>query len=263
MKTKSAKALCLLAVLGGSCAIPARAQERPAGEVARTILRHMGATIESCPQQALDQFPGHLVICAVYPKTFSFFKFDWETQVKRHDVRKEVSATTPWTIRDDRYVREYDAGGTEVTVEFHAETGRLLVAFVPPDTGEDEAPESPPGRGEPAGDVTASAAQPPRLAGFGGVSLPRIIPDSRVDPDVPDRLIDAGRDGSVLLSLIVRRDGTVDEVHVLRAEPAGWGLEESATRAVRKWRYEPALFEGKPVDVQHTIRVRFTHPDPS
>ena len=87
--------------------------------------------------------------------------------------------------------------------------------------------------------------------------MPQVIPETRVQPDFPGRLSKAEKDGWVLLSVIVHRDGTLSDVMVLRAQPAGWGLEEAATKAVEQWRYEPALYQGKPVTVQHTIRVRF------
>ena len=259
MKVVRASASALLLAIT-TVSFGSSAADPPAGELTRELLRLMGARIESCAPSVLEQFPDHVVVCAVYPKTFSFFKLDWESNVARHELPAHPTPVTPWTKREGGYVREYDAEGTKVTVRFHDVSGRLLVAFIPPDTGdEEELPDAP----APARELGSAEEKSPKVAGFGGVTLPELIPESRVDPDFPGRLSRAEMDGWVLLSVIVHRDGSVSDVTVLRAQPAGWGLEEAATKAVQQWRYQPALFEGKPVTVQHTIRVRFERPDPA
>jgi TonB family protein len=37
----------------------------------------------------------------------------------------------------------------------------------------------------------------------------------------------------------------------------GLGLDEKAIEAVRQWRFQPALKDGRPVDVQITVEVQF------
>jgi TonB family protein len=44
-------------------------------------------------------------------------------------------------------------------------------------------------------------------------------------------------------------------VEVLK--PLGLGLQEKAVEAVRKWRFKPALKDGKPVDSSAVIEVTF------
>jgi TonB family protein len=57
----------------------------------------------------------------------------------------------------------------------------------------------------------------------------------------------------VLLQIIVLADGTVGDAEVMRCVPHRLGFENVALQAVRQWRYEPALRDGEPVDVYHTV----------
>ena len=61
--------------------------------------------------------------------------------------------------------------------------------------------------------------------------------------------------GDVNLEIVVRRDGSVGDVRVLRG--LGAGLNEKAIEAVRQWRFSPARRHGAPVDVIVTVSVEF------
>ena len=62
--------------------------------------------------------------------------------------------------------------------------------------------------------------------------------------------------GNVLLEIVVRRDGSVGDVSVLRG--LGAGLDQRAVEAVRQWRFSPARRLGTPVDVIVEVAVEFT-----
>jgi TonB family protein len=62
--------------------------------------------------------------------------------------------------------------------------------------------------------------------------------------------------GWVDVQFIVKTDGSVDDIAVVGAEPAGL-FEESATEAVHKWRYRPILRDGQPTNQRARVRVRF------
>ena len=62
--------------------------------------------------------------------------------------------------------------------------------------------------------------------------------------------------GWVDVQFIVRTDGSVEDIAVVGAEPAGL-FEESATEAVHKWRYRPILRDGQPINQRARVRVRF------
>lgn len=66
----------------------------------------------------------------------------------------------------------------------------------------------------------------------------------------------AGIEGTVLIQVTIKKDGTLDDIKVLRG--LGYGLDESAidTMATR-WRFQPGTVDGKLVDVQARIEMSF------
>jgi TonB family protein len=61
--------------------------------------------------------------------------------------------------------------------------------------------------------------------------------------------------GSVMVSLIVDKDGLPQKVHVTRG--LGDGLDENAVEAVKQWRFKPAMKDGNPVAVAMSMEVQF------
>jgi len=61
--------------------------------------------------------------------------------------------------------------------------------------------------------------------------------------------------GLVILQVLRGKDGGVREVTVLRTESLG--MIESAVAALRQWRFEPALLNGRPVEALMTVTVTF------
>jgi len=76
------------------------------------------------------------------------------------------------------------------------------------------------------------------------------------EPDYPQKAREANTSGFVDLLYTVRADGTTGDITVVSAEPAGF-FEDAAMTAVRKWRYEPVVREGRAVDQRVRIRIRF------
>src|SRR5262245_9694084 len=87
----------------------------------------------------------------------------------------------------------------------------------------------------------------------GGVSAPTIL--SRVEPQYSEEARKARYQGTVVLEAIVRRDGTVDILRVVRS--LGFGLDENAIRALKQWRFRPGMMNGQPVDISLNIEVNF------
>jgi len=98
----------------------------------------------------------------------------------------------------------------------------------------------------------------PVLAGVNNVSNPILIESTKVDPEYPELARVARVDGQVILQAIVRKDGAVGDISVIRANRPNLGFEESAIAAVSQWRYEPALQNGRPVEVYFTVVVDFS-----
>ena len=61
--------------------------------------------------------------------------------------------------------------------------------------------------------------------------------------------------GSVVLWLVVGADGRPSNIKVSRS--VGHGLDQEAIDAVKKWTFEPATLDGKPVPVQINVEVNF------
>jgi hypothetical protein len=61
---------------------------------------------------------------------------------------------------------------------------------------------------------------------------------------------------SLLIQAVVRKNGSVDVIRVLRG--LGYGLDESAVSTIsQKWRFAPGTLDGIPVDVIANIEVSF------
>jgi TonB family protein len=87
----------------------------------------------------------------------------------------------------------------------------------------------------------------------GGVSAPSIV--SARPPDYTDEASRAHKQGKVVLSLIVDPTGRARNLRVV--SPLGYGLDDKAIEAVRQWRFQPGIKDGKPVYVQLNIEVEF------
>ncbi len=98
----------------------------------------------------------------------------------------------------------------------------------------------------------------PLLAGVDNVSNPILIESSKVDPQYPELARVARVDGQVVLQAIVKEDGVVGDISVIRVNRPNLGFEDSAIDAVRRWLYMPALADCTPVDVYFTVVIDFS-----
>jgi protein TonB len=87
----------------------------------------------------------------------------------------------------------------------------------------------------------------------GGVSAPKAIYSP--DPEYSEEARKAKYQGTCVLWLVVGPDGKPRDIRVQRT--LGLGLDEKAIEAVKTWRFEPALKDGKPVAVQINVEVSF------
>jgi TonB family protein len=77
----------------------------------------------------------------------------------------------------------------------------------------------------------------------------------RVLPNYPWAARRAGVEGPVVVRGIVRKDGTIDNVEIIKDLP--YGLGDAARNAVSRWRFRPAAYRGDPIDVYYTVTVNF------
>ncbi len=116
-----------------------------------------------------------------------------------------------------------------------------------PGSGPGRGPGVGPGRGGEQGDIG-----PPG----NGVSWPRLVRD--VKPAYTAEAMRARITGSVGLSCVVDRDGSVRDCRLTRSLDRHHGLDEEALRAARQWRFVPARRLDEPVPVRVTIDMAFS-----
>jgi TonB family protein len=89
----------------------------------------------------------------------------------------------------------------------------------------------------------ALAHEPDETPATPGMTAPVLV--ERAEPVYPEAARAAGIGGTVALSLDVAADGTVDDVHVIRS--AGFGLDQAAVAAAKKFKFKPATKNGLPI----------------
>ena len=87
----------------------------------------------------------------------------------------------------------------------------------------------------------------------GGISAPHAI--YYPDPEYSDKARKAHIQGTLTLSLLVGADGRPHDLKVQRG--LGYGLDEEAIKAVKRWKFDPAVRDGKPVEASINIEVSF------
>jgi TonB family protein len=113
--------------------------------------------------------------------------------------------------------------------------------------GQSQAPEN-------SGSGTATPATSTGAFRVGGaVSAPRAI--YAPDPEYSEEARQDRIEGVCRLWLVVGPDGKPRDIRVQRV--IGHGLDEKAIEAVRQWKFQPALKDGKPVAVQINVEVAF------
>ncbi len=80
------------------------------------------------------------------------------------------------------------------------------------------------------------------------------VPVTQVKPDYPEFARDAQIQGTVLLHVLVGKDGRVKNVKVKKGVT---GLDDAAIRAIKQWVFKPALSNNKPVAVWVEVPMNF------
>jgi protein TonB len=86
-----------------------------------------------------------------------------------------------------------------------------------------------------------------------GIEAPRLLREVKADYSEDAR--QRNLEGDVVLEIVVRSDGGVGDIKVLKG--LGAGLDQRAVQAVRQWRFAPARRLGAPVDVIVEVSVEF------
>lgn len=96
-------------------------------------------------------------------------------------------------------------------------------------------------------------APPKRIRVGGNVAKARLM--RQVRPQYPPLARQARIQGTVKLSAVISKDGSIQKLEVMSGHPL---LVPSALAAVKQWRYRPTLLNGEAVEVLTNIDVNFT-----
>ncbi len=73
------------------------------------------------------------------------------------------------------------------------------------------------------------------------------VPMVRVPPQYPERALQRGIEGRVLIEFTISKAGTVKDAKVVAYEPSTI-FNKAALKAVSQWKYNPKIVNGKPVE---------------
>jgi TonB family protein len=93
----------------------------------------------------------------------------------------------------------------------------------------------------------------------GTVSGP--VPTRKIDPKYPPAVMKENVEGEVVLYAIIRADGSVDSIQLVRKlDPR---LDGNAMQALAQWKFRPATRDGVPIDIEAVVHIPFRyHPLP-
>lgn len=80
-------------------------------------------------------------------------------------------------------------------------------------------------------------------------------PIRKVDPKYPPTLINEHVEGEVVLYAVIRRDGSVDSIQLVRGLDDE--LDKNAMTALSQWKFRPATRNGEPVDLEAIVHIPF------
>jgi protein TonB len=114
------------------------------------------------------------------------------------------------------------------------------------------------GNGDPAG-LEGGVEGGVAGGSVGAIALPEdaeppVALASNLIPPYPSAARNEGKTGTVILKVVIRADGSVVEVQVMRGEEP---FSSAAVAAVKQWKYEPARFKGQPITVYQVIKIPF------
>src|SRR5438874_11137212 len=172
----------------------------------------------------------------VYTRDHDFFAIEFNGEIAYADIDSiDVTAAG---------APQLDVRTSQTTTA--TQTSETTPAAVPTETTASLAPTPAPEQ-TPVTPAGVYAAVPP------GGTQPEEI--DRVVPRYPMAARAASVGGRVVIRGIVRRDGTIDNVEILKDLP--YGLGDAAREAVEQWRFRPATYRGEPIDVYYTVTVNF------
>jgi protein TonB len=86
--------------------------------------------------------------------------------------------------------------------------------------------------------------------------MPKVV--KQVAPKYPESARKRGKQGTVYVRALVKKDGTTAQVQIPPGKGLAPDLDKAAVEAIRQWTFVPAMKNGKPVAVYVVVPVKFT-----
>ena len=83
-------------------------------------------------------------------------------------------------------------------------------------------------------------------------------PLRKIDPKYPPTLINEHVEGEVVLYAVIRRDGSVDSIQLVRGIDDQ--LDANAMNALSQWKFRPATIQGVPIELEAIVHIPFRAP---
>jgi protein TonB len=111
----------------------------------------------------------------------------------------------------------------------------------------------------PAGEAPPPPPPPPPPKPSGPINLPEgatapVASRDNAMPEYPESERKTGREGQVILKVVVTESGRVTHIQVLRGEEP---FVAAALAAVKSWSYTPAMLDGRPIAVYRILNIPF------
>lgn len=84
------------------------------------------------------------------------------------------------------------------------------------------------------------------------------VVQKKIDPKYPPTLISEHVEGEVVLYAVIRRDGTVDSIQLVRGIDEQ--LDANAMDALSRWKFTPATKQGESIDLEAIVHIPFHAP---
>ena len=84
-----------------------------------------------------------------------------------------------------------------------------------------------------------------------------VVPSLRIPPTYPKRALRSGIEGVVTVEFTITIDGSVKDAEIIEAEPPNI-FDKSVLRAISKWKFNPDMVDGIPIEKRARQDVKFT-----
>lgn len=84
-----------------------------------------------------------------------------------------------------------------------------------------------------------------------------VVPSLRIPPTYPKRALRSGIEGVVTVEFTITIDGSVRDAEIIEAKPPNI-FDKSVLRAISKWKFNPDMVDGKPIEKRARQDIKFT-----